>query len=973
MSRGSTNYQAPTPEGQHADVGRGQYNPNTLQQQEALNSHPDLQDMNSKWDNTYAKSFDANSNRNTIATHEAARREPIKSQQAAPTAAPKKRRQIFKAKNLKGKTSLITILLVLFGGAGALTITSAPMFAIVQMKEILSQDLNDQMRALDKRTSTILRAKLKTTTKGSCGAVKIACKFNTMHDNEVEKFRAAGIEVDRDMSVGGDKRGRVTRFSFIDSDTNQRIIIDTPEDFTRLSMSNPTLRGKLLKTHNATYISTTDSVARGVYRFFKISNKTQLKGNTDEERQKNLNEAMKNGDSAATNSLRPQLNSEGEPTGNYIDNDGNVFNEEQRAIVDTTAQDIDKVSKIGTGNIVKATANGLSINAVANTGCAAWTTMKVLHGSSWGLQMAMGARAAKNEGLGIADSVKAGEATVEETTFIGNKLSATPLEDEVVDESTIDQAGSGSNPRMKSIKNQNAWNAPGLDVPLNGGVPVLDSRSQKFVLGGAFTGTFAKMNDIMIKAIPGANNDPRRMNQICRIVRNPLVQGGALVAGLLIGAGSLGLSTVAGVTGSLLVGAAMPYMMAKMADISTGKIFENLSGLDYGDAMFVGTASLLSTMALRRGLKPLTANEAVAYTSGTKQTNEEYAQVERRLAKSTPFDVMNQYSFAGSLVRTVAPKVQQTKGSVGTAALSIASFIPTSLATLTKPAKADAVVQRFEQCENQEYRRMNIGADIFCNVRYGLSDEELGLDPIENAKWMADTGNIDPQSEDGAAVDNGQPWNYKKFLDECANRTQNWGDEGEEGGPSDGWACLSKENEPLNRHFRVFTVDKSVSSALDGIEPEELPGTSGFATGERGPVSSDGWAYPVSKDAVMSQGWHSPAHKGVDLAAPIGKPIFAARDGVVVQAGPAQGFGNWIVISHNVDGKRIDTVYGHMYNDGVLVKTGDTVRAGQMIGKVGNNGQSTGPHLHFEMWDGGRFNGKDFNPEPIINKAKAAG
>jgi murein DD-endopeptidase MepM/ murein hydrolase activator NlpD len=98
-------------------------------------------------------------------------------------------------------------------------------------------------------------------------------------------------------------------------------------------------------------------------------------------------------------------------------------------------------------------------------------------------------------------------------------------------------------------------------------------------------------------------------------------------------------------------------------------------------------------------------------------------------------------------------------------------------------------------------------------------------------------------------------------------------------------------------------------------------------------------------------------HWGIDLAAPLGTPIYAASDGVVLRAGPASGYGNAIYIQ-DADGNV--EIYGHMryYN----VEAGDVVSAGEQIAKVGNQGQSTGPHLHFEIHDGG-MNGKPTDPE----------
>ncbi|WP_344426907.1 M23 family metallopeptidase [Pseudonocardia ailaonensis] len=99
-------------------------------------------------------------------------------------------------------------------------------------------------------------------------------------------------------------------------------------------------------------------------------------------------------------------------------------------------------------------------------------------------------------------------------------------------------------------------------------------------------------------------------------------------------------------------------------------------------------------------------------------------------------------------------------------------------------------------------------------------------------------------------------------------------------------------------------------------------------------------------------------HYGIDLAAPIGTPIFAFTDGVVEESGPASGFGMWVVLKHP-DGTH--TVYGHINRSFVTV--GQTVKAGEEIAEVGNRGQSTGPHLHFEIWDA---NKNKVNPLPIL-------
>jgi murein DD-endopeptidase MepM/ murein hydrolase activator NlpD len=91
-------------------------------------------------------------------------------------------------------------------------------------------------------------------------------------------------------------------------------------------------------------------------------------------------------------------------------------------------------------------------------------------------------------------------------------------------------------------------------------------------------------------------------------------------------------------------------------------------------------------------------------------------------------------------------------------------------------------------------------------------------------------------------------------------------------------------------------------------------------------------------------------HKGVDFAGPLGVPVYAAADGVVVGNEPSNGYG-WLVTIYHGDkgGVPIFTRYAHMYKKDVMVRIGEEVKKGQQIGRVGNNGMSTGPHMHFEV------------------------
>jgi len=100
------------------------------------------------------------------------------------------------------------------------------------------------------------------------------------------------------------------------------------------------------------------------------------------------------------------------------------------------------------------------------------------------------------------------------------------------------------------------------------------------------------------------------------------------------------------------------------------------------------------------------------------------------------------------------------------------------------------------------------------------------------------------------------------------------------------------------------------------------------------------------------------SHLGIDIANSIGTPIYAASDGTVIEAGPASGFGLWVRVQLP-DGTI--QVYGHM--NSFSVKEGQKVKCGQQIAEIGNRGQSTGPHLHFEVWLNGS---RKIDPRPWL-------
>ncbi len=131
-----------------------------------------------------------------------------------------------------------------------------------------------------------------------------------------------------------------------------------------------------------------------------------------------------------------------------------------------------------------------------------------------------------------------------------------------------------------------------------------------------------------------------------------------------------------------------------------------------------------------------------------------------------------------------------------------------------------------------------------------------------------------------------------------------------------------------------------------------------------GNPSSHGFQWPLSAPITSGYGYRvhpihgtRRLHKGIDLAAGSGSAIAAAKGGTVISAGWLGGYGNAVVISH---GNGLTTLYGHQSK--IAVTVGQSVGRGEVIGYVGSTGQSTGPHLHFEI----RSNGAPVDPRPYL-------
>ena len=854
-----------------------------------------------------------------------------------------KKQQTFTIKGLlKKKGPLGAIIGILVGGGGAFSLMFTPGLGIVQLKETLVGDLNDQLAAVDLRSNSLWRSKLGTIQgTGLCSNnVKIRCQFTTMSKRQIERFKKAGFTINETVD-GAFGRQRITNMTAPDGVST----ISNPQDLTNLrNSSDPNIRNQtrtaMNKVFNPILGSLSDTTALKVLQEkLKTSKSAKLVGATPEELDASFvdstdGNALQGGDGRISEDADGRKYVQGPDGIIYEDQPGynEIIEKARVADADLRAKSTPGAGKAVSG-VLGGAVKGVSVLGAADASCTVYNTARAVAAA------AKAARAIQLSQyamvfLNTADQIKAGEATPEQVAYVGNMLTSVDTRKQVVDEksattgATVDEQAGNGQLRDNEFYGKNAFDSPGYSIAAYNDAPTLTSRSQQYMVGGGLTGSLSSVTDDITKSIGGS---PR---EVCGVIQSWWVRGAGLAVGVIAAIGSFGVGTIVSISASMAVSFALPFLEAMLADIIAGNaVGKDTVGVDAGDAAFSGTSAILGSVAQARGMKPLTSGELEGYLTQTSTVKNEYIAHEKFEAQATPFDVNNQYSFLGSFARSINIPVAKAATGFNGLLSSVPTLFSTSLATIIPSASAATAYnpERFNKCDDDAYTELGIAADVFCNVRYGLSPTELSLDPLNVVDYMLEKEYIDPSGN--------AKGDYEQFKKYCSDREDGWGETGQEG--ADTWMTGARcmEDSEMMSNFRVFTMDSSISNAMDYEEVKNSTG--GNVEGLVAPLVdgfrlSDGFG-PRSCPGCSS--WH----QGQDLVNG-DRTVRSVMSGTVLSVD--SGGNNTVRIQHS-DG--LISVYLHMYREDITVNTGDTVTAGQQIGLIGNAGQSQGAHLHFEF------------------------
>ena len=274
--------------------------------------------------------------------------------------------------------------------------------------------------------------------------------------------------------------------------------------------------------------------------------------------------------------------------------------------------------------------------------------------------------------------------------------------------------------------------------------------------------------------------------------------------------------------------------------------------------------------------------------------------------------------------------------------------------------------------DSRRLKEMREAAQVVADAKKLLSEEKVELErakeEMEASQKVLDAKNAEADqlladlvkiSEDLDDLHNQFEKEEEDFLDEIAKKDNEYQDKLDEEASISASIQASIEASIQESKWLQASIEESIRQEQQGKPTTSTGGGSG--TGDYGsPDNPSGviWMVPCKYTRVSSPfgyRWHPKTgewsmHKGVDLAAPKGTPIYASRSGYVNVATYHETAGNYITINHQ-DG--YTSVYMHMTH--YVVQRGEYVKAGQLVGYVGSTGRSTGPHLHFGIHKNGTY------------------
>lgn len=728
-------------------------------------------------------------------------------------------------------------------------------------------DLNDNLPAMDKRMSKLMKNKALTNEERAellkgCKKLSVRCKFKSLSNSDIKRFKRAGIIVEGETISIGDKTVRTFPKSYkmtIDGEERTFTSAQLADALTSKNESHRIIKARVRTALNMRSFAFMDKIHSVVMRMIGASKiAPKITGDVEEDT-KII--ARGKGNISADSTVVISSDKDGKTTVNGQEATPGTAN-----ATEVLAEGAANGFKNGASQFLKV----LNITGAVDMAC----SLKNMIGYTvTAAKYAKGIKLAQYVMplAAMAYKVKAGDATPKEGEVIGKIFTDPDTRKTITDVKSSLETASGSSITEKTQPNpyygKNALDSSLSKMSAIKAPPITNEVTQKYSLGISLLSLLGILSfGVQLMDTIGIVNDPT-----CKLVQNWFVRGGSLVVGILawfVGIGEA--NTANNIAIAVMISAAFIAVSIALSVITNqDPVPEDINQKpeELAAAAWTGESFIASKNAQTRGLIPGTNEQILAYSKDRAEMRLAYDQIE---SKNTSWhDTSSPHSALSKIALRLAPSVP-TDGSAVSYIGSVGSLLGTAATTMidNQPAYAATIDQaRLKKCQAdpQFDSQMKaapgdqpIALDVQCNVRYYMPAADLEMDTDEVAKYMENQGFVEKDTETGLPEGYTLPEenasqnmaiafltgtlkgvvdqfystrnyvnDYGKYLDFCAYRALPWGKTYEEssgiGSAEEDWIngknCMKDDYQ--TRAFRIYTLDKVVN---DASEPGEEDG-----------------------------------------------------------------------------------------------------------------------------------------------------
>lgn len=859
----------------------------------------------------------------------------------------------------KSKGAMFTAGIVAVGGSGLAGLISFMTVGLIpiHVQEIITEKRNSPASSMEMRTDKVFKAKVK----GINCKTGFFCRLSKASDRNIKNLEKAGFKVE--VKEGSNLFGKKTIISLTHKETGE-VINNNTKDLKRIMRTKPELRASIKQGFSGRFASFLDKIWDKIKNLFNLTKvRADNKGKDEQQLQEEANETA----NSQSKDTQKKPSSITETDTDEVDENGNKKkNKTDRSQADQGSElaekeikDLGKEQKgkkasskfnsKGFSSKLNKALNGIGAAAVV---CGLYTFGNIIYTALKSTKLQILIQFSLTF-LSFASKIKAGHATPQEASMVGNSLMDIASTggngyDKDKDNNKEDKKESTLFRALKYLADSStkkdsvaATDSQGYKAMAYGDqIQSLNESAEPFSVGVIkdFIGGFLNViygDGIKIFNIPLSTI----LKSFCAIVTSVAV--GLAVTAATIAAtciGTAGLGCVVTVIIKVLLSAALGIAAGKMASYFLGDLIDKWVGQaasalvgdlvnkttigeDYGNAVMSGAGAVMAKNTLAGGGNILNASEATEFAMENEKIIAEHAEDERRFR--SPFDPTTRHTFLGSIVSSIIPYNRQlaTVGGfipaiMSTAGRSINNIVPTARAA----SESASIAANSKVCTDTTITKTG-ATDIFCNVYTGINVELKDKNSDEVIKWLEDNNYLDSQKKadkddfNAYITNNKKGERFKKYIKWCYDRKVPIGMDADEDEPKyedgkweKGRGCNTEEED--KKYFALFLTDVRINQGMeDGVSPS---GNNGSSSGSGGGVDPDlaalsgEFVWPLkgvkmngkSINGVGDEQDFGPRaldgkHYGIDFgSAGFGHraAVYAAGDGKVVEDGYNNGY-----------------------------------------------------------------------------------